>query len=281
MTDVRLKNNLGDANTDAWLGSSPALWGDCPLESIRNGRIGGIIFEDDFVSALSLSAGAGDSLAGYLAYGDTGVTMKAMAGVAGGILELAGNDADNDEGVLSGGSPAFVVSDTAGEDKKMWFEARVKKASIANNALGMFVGLAWDHGDGVSVAKTLCLTDNDAALGAFSFLGFHVDQADGDAMDFVYKAEGQAAVVKIAGVHVPVADTWVKVGFVYDPAASADKRIRVFVNNQEKTTYVTATNIATATFPDAEPMAPVWAGKVGAAAESKAQIDWWRCIQLR
>ncbi len=277
---ARMKNNLGPANTEAWLGSSAAIWGDCPIDSIRNGSMGGIIFEDDFVSCPSLSAGAGDTLGPYLAYGDTGVTIKAQAGVPGGVAEVAGNDADNDESVLSGGSPAFVVSD--GDDaRKLWGEVRVKKASIANNACALFVGLAWDHGDGVSVAKTLCLTDDDGALGAFSFLGFHVGQADGDAVDFVYKAEGQNAVVKIAGVHVPAADTWVKLGFIYDPAAENDKKIRIFVNNVEQTTYVTAADIAAATFPNAEPMAPVWAVKVGEAAESKAQLDWWRFVQRR
>ena len=279
MTAVRMKDNLGGANTDAWLGSSAAIWGDCPLEAIRNGRVGGIIIEDDFESTLSISAGAGDTLAGYLAYGDTGVTMAAQAGVAGGVIECAGNDADNDEGVLSTGSPAFMISDAA--PKKLWYEARIKKASIADNACALFNGLAWDHGAGVSVAKTLCLTDDDANLGAFSYLGFHVDQANGDAMDFVYRAEGQAQTVKIAGVHVPVADTYVKVGFVYDPQADDAKKIKVFINNVEQSTYVTATNIATATFPDAEPMGMAWAVKVGAAAESKAQMDWWRCVQER
>jgi hypothetical protein len=144
----------------------------------------------------------------------------------------------------------------------------------------MFVGLGWDHDDGVSVAKTLCLTDDDAALGAFSFIGFHVDQADGDALDFTYKAEGQTAVVTIAGLDVIVADTYMKLGFVYDPDAPAAKRIKVFLNNVEQSTYVTATNIATATFPDAEPMAMVWAAKVGAAAAVDARMDWWRCAQL-
>ena len=43
---------------------------------------------------------------------------------------------------------------------------------------------------------------------------------------------------------------------------------------------VTAALIAAAAFPDAEPMAAVWCAKVGAAAESKAQMDWWRAVQL-
>lgn len=283
MTRVMLKDNLGSERTDRWF--SPNIWGDCPIEAIVNGTIPGRVFQDDFTgivpnSSAGAGATAGLSTAGYLLYGDTGVTLKAQAGVEEGVLECAGNDADNDESVLSTGSPSFIVSDTAADAKKLWFEARVKKASVADNACAMFIGLAWDHGDGVSVAKTLCLTDDDANLGAFSYLGFHVDQANGDAMDFVYMAEGQAQTVKIAGVEVPVADTFTKVGFVYDPDADSLKRIKVFINNVEQSTYVTATNIATATFPDAEPMAMVWAVKVGAAAESKAQMDWWRAAQL-
>jgi hypothetical protein len=285
MTRVQLRDNLGSERTDRWF--SPNIWGDCPIEAIKNGTVIGRFFQDDFVGPCpntdaGLYEGAGESPGlGYLFYGDTGVTLKAQAAVEEGVVEVAGNDADNDESVMSTGSPSWVVSDTAGDDKKLWFEARVKKASITDEGLGMFIGLGWDHGDGVSVAKTLCLTDDEADLGAFSFLGFHVDLSDADTLNFAYKAEGQTAVDEaIAAVDTLVADTFVKVGFVYDPNASASQRIKVFVNNVRNATGITATNIATATFPDAEPMALVWASKVGTAAESKAQLDWWRVAQL-
>ena len=284
MTRVMMKDNLGSERSDRWF--SPNIWGDCPIEAILHGTVIGRFFQDDFTGPCpntdaGLYEGAGESPGlGYLFYGTTGVTIKAQAGVEEGVVEVAGNDADNDESVMSTGSPSWNISDTAADAKKLWFEARVKKASIANNACAMFIGLAWDHTAGVSVAQTLCLTADDANLGAFSYIGFHVDQADGDAMDFVYQADGGAQTVNNAGVEVPVADTFTKVGFVYDPDAPAAKRIKVFVNNVEQTTYVTATNIAAATFPDAEPLAMVWAAKVGAAAESKAQMDWWRVCQL-
>ncbi|KKN22574.1 hypothetical protein LCGC14_0913770 [marine sediment metagenome] len=272
-------------------GPSPSIWADCPiLEMILDpGR--GYRFFDDFTSCLNSDAGliegAGEGGgAGYLLYGDTGVLGKAEPQTAegdsiGGVLEVSVNDTDNDEFVISTGAPAFIISDTAAYAKKLWFEARFKKASIADNALGVFLGLAWDHGAGVSVAKTLCLTDDDAALGAFSYLGFHVDQANGDAADFVYKAEGQAQTVLLAAADVPVADTYAKWGFVYDPDAPAAKRIKIYVDSLEQTTYGTATNIAAATFPDAEPMAMVMAAKVGASAASLCQLDWWRGAQLR
>lgn len=284
MTRVMMKDNLGSERTDRWF--SPNIWGDCPIEAIKNGTVIGRFFQDDFTGPCpntdaGLYEGAGESPGlGYLFYGDTGVLIKAQAGAEEGVVQASTMDTDNDESVMSTGSPSWNISDTAADAKKFWFEARVSKSSIANEAMAMFVGLGWDHTAGVSVAQTTCLTDSDSNLGAFSFLGFHVDNADGDAMDFVYMADGQAQTVKIAGVEVPAAATFVKLGFLYDPDADATKRIKVFVNNVEQTTYVTATNIAAATFPDAEPMAMVWAAKTGTGATGTAEMDWWRAAQL-
>ncbi len=290
MTRVIPKRNLSAELTDRWF--SPNVWGDCPIEAIKNGTVIGRFFQDDFAGPCpntdaGLYEGAGESPGlGYSFYGDTGVTMKAQAGAEEGVLEVAANNGDNDEGIMSTTSPAFIVSDTAGDAKKLWFEARVKKASITDEELGMFIGLGWDHGGGVSLAKENCLTDNEADLGAdqsgnqYSFLGFHVDLSDADTLDFVYQADSQAQTVKIAGLDTLETDTFVRLGFVYDPNAPATKRIAVFLNNVKQTTYVTATNIAAATFPDAEPMAMLWATKVGEAVEHKAQLDWWRGCQL-
>lgn len=273
------------ANTDRFV--TPALWKGCPkFESVESPAIGYGFF-DDFAGPCpntdaGLFEGIGESPGiGYLFYGDANVTLKAQADTPGGVLEVAGNTTDEDESVMSTGSPSFVISDTPSEERKLWFECRIKKASIANDALGMFVGLGWDHGDSVSVAKTLCLTDADAALGAFSFVGFHVDQANGDAVDFVVKAEGQDPVVILAGIDVPVADEFAKWGFFFDPGADTSERIALWVDGVKSTTFVTGTQIAAVTFPDSEGMAAVWAAKVGSnAAEVKAQVDWWGAYQL-
>ena len=284
MTRVLPKRNLSAEQTDRWY--SPNIWGGCPIEAIENGTVRGRFFQDDFTGPCpntdaGLFEGAGESPGlGYCFYGDTGVTMKAQAGVEEGVVEVAGNNLDNDEGTMSTVSPSWIISDTASEAKKLWFEARVKKASITDEALGMFVGLGWDHTAGVSVAQAECLTDDEADLGAWTFLGFHVDLSDADTLDFVYMADAGAQTVNNAGIDTLEVDTFVKVGFVYDPDADASQRIATFINNVKQTTYVTATQIAAATFPDAEPMAMVWATKVGASVESKAQIDWWRAAQL-
>jgi|TARA_R100000049_G_scaffold4499_1_gene10248 hypothetical protein len=257
-------------------GPSPSLWADLPRD-IQDPNVG-FEFFDDFVN-VSKHITDQDTQQ-YASYIDTGVTLTQLAGVVGGQLEIAGNDADNDEGVLSTHGPLAQVSDTAGNDRKLWFEARFSKASIADNGLGFFLGLAFDHGSSVPISGTLALTDDDANLGAFSYIGFHCDQADGDAIDFVYKAEGGAQTVAIAGVQVPAADTFYKFGFKYDPSALTSKRIAVYVDGTEQTTYVTGTDIAAATFPDAEPLGLVLATKVGAASEVKSQLDWWKVAQL-
>lgn len=284
MSLALLKRNLSSELTDRL--PSPNIWGGVPIEQILMRTKLGTYFHDDFDvhcpnTDAGLFEGAGESPGmGYGFYGDTGVIAKAQAGVVGGVLEVYENDADNDEFVMSGLAPSFNISDTAADAMPVCFEGRMKKASIADNELAFFLGLAWDHGDGVSVAKTLCLTDDDAALGAFSYIGFHCDAADGDAIDFVVKAEGGAQTVIKAGIEVPVADTWMKLGFKYDPDHDTTKRIKLFVNNVEQSTYVTSTQIAAATFPDAEPLAPVWCVKTceasPPAAGNKAQIDWWR-----
>lgn len=267
----------GDASGN---GPSRNIWGDCPwLEAIEDRNIG-YGWWDDFIKTPNVTQVTGDTN-GYSIYGDVGVVHGPEPAVRGGVLQISANNEDNDESIISTSSPAFMVSDTTGEDRKLWFEARVKRASITDEHCAMFIGLAYDHGSSVPVTKTLCMTENEADLGAFSFLGFHVDLSNADAIDFVYMAEGQAQTVLLAGACVPVANTYNKLGFVYDPDADTTKRITLFVDNVEQTTYVTGTLIEAAIFPDAEPMGMVWATKVGEAVEHKAQMDWWRCFQRR
>ena len=60
----------------------------------------------------------------------------------------------------------------------------------------------------------------------------------------------------------------------------AEKRMKLFVNNVEQSTYVTATAIAAATFPLSDAMSLVLSAKAGAATASTVDIDWWRIAQL-
>lgn len=221
----------------------------------------------------------------YSTYIDTGVTLKQKStldlgnskGVVRGELEVAGNDADNDEGSIQAGGntgPEVVISDTAGSNKLLIFEARISKASIDDNALAFAIGLAEPGKAGANA-----LVDNTGEIADMDFIGFQVLHADGEIVKAVYRKAGQTKQVVAATALTMEAGVYYKMGFVYDPNESADYRIKFFVDNVDIGSYVTATNIAAATFPDGEALSRIFATKVGAAAESKAQMDWWGIFQ--
>ena len=114
-----------------------------------------------------------------------------------------------------------------------------------------------------------------------AFIGFSILADDGNSMDFCYQGYSQTRNDLIADLHVPVADTFVKLGFIYNPDANTSKRIKVYVNNVEQSTYVTATQIAAATFPDAEALTFVLATKgIAGSVAIETAIDWWTLGQV-
>ena len=78
-----------------------------------------------------------------------------------------------------------------------------------------------------------------------------------------------------------VADTWIKLGFVFDPEAIPAERITWWVDGVAQTTFVTQTQATAATFPDAEPMGLCLLTKVGGAVAAQVDIDWWYAYQKR
>lgn len=216
----------------------------------------------------------------YTSYIDSGGTLVGLADEKGGVLAINHDGTNNDEVWLQSGDATSVlgaISDTAGADHVTAFEARVKISSIADT-INWFVGLGEE---GLAAADTI--TDG-GALADKDFLGFNVDEADGDAIDFVYRLEGQTLNVHVTGLAVPVADTFIKLGFVYDPTAPESRRITLYVDNTEQsdsTDYVTKTDIEASDFPDGQEMsflAGLKDGGLGAAAE--LGIDWWAFAQI-
>ena len=207
------------------------------------------------------------------AYTDDGVVISGTDAVNNtaqvlGSIEVSGNDADNDEGQLKFGSDNWLQIDSANAGKVM-FEARFKTASIANNGCSIFLGLSgWQP-------AANGLADNTGAFAAAeAYIGFRTLAADGDILEFVFQAASQT-VNTVLDAQTLVADTWYKVGFVYDPnTVDKNKRIKIFVDNVENATGVTQTEIDAATFPEAEALSPLLLTKVGAAAEVKVELDW-------
>jgi len=267
-------------NADTDRHPSPALWGNCPILEFQLKK-NGYYFFDDFTgdtSDITLYTTA-TARGPYLTLQDTGVTITGLAtpsnndaGQVVGELEIAGNDADNDEGQIEGPgggiTPVVSISDTAGANKEFWFEARVSKASIADNALAFFIGIAE-----VGITGANGLVDDTGALADKDFIGFQTLHAAGETVDAVHREESGAVVQAGVGVGTMVADTYMKLGMYFDGT-----RMYWYVNGV-KVAPVAGVLPAATSFPDASLMTMAWLTKVGAAAESKTQLDWWGVAQ--
>ena len=266
---VQHKGPTGPASAQT-RGLSARIWGRLPIKNWSVGLGGGRFFFDDFLNhPAHISA---QTIGNYASYISTGVTLKQAAGEATGAIEVAGNDADNDEGsIISGGGAGGMVALDATGAGRVAFECRFKKASIANNALGFFVGLSEEGSQGDNA-----MADNTGVIADKDFIGFHVLADDGDSLDFTWRKSGETVQVH-ADIATMAADTYMKMGFLYDPAHPADKRIKIFVDNGvEESVYVTQTQLEAATFPDDEELCLFLATKQMAGTDAVlAQMDWW------
>jgi hypothetical protein len=267
-------------------GLSPRLWAKIYGSMMEPDGGGRLVFAGDDFLAVKDADTYTDlfSEMGYSSYIDTGGTLVQLADEIGGVLGLTNDNTDNDEVWLQAGQATSVfgaISDTAGSDFLTAFECRVKVSSIADDVASVFCGLA-EEGCPANSMKT----DNTGVLASKDYIGFdtvHVNSGTAGTnalVNFVYRKAGQTAVALIESVHTLVADDFVKLGFLYDPKAPAAKRIKVFVNNVEQATYGTATQIATATFPDGEEMAPLFGIKNGSGTADELALDWWAYAQL-
>lgn len=270
-----LKQLPHEARTaDTTIRPSWAIWGDCPLLDVRNDMSVGTLMEDDF-AYYSSTATTVLNASGLPTF-EGACTITGTTTPGGEVALLC--SASNEEGALEAGggvSAPFTISDTAGSEKKLWFETRIKK-SLITDLDNMFVGLA---APGSGVADFI----NDAGtdFADVSLLGFVQFEADGDSFDLVYQNTGQAFATPISGVAVPVADTYIKLGFKYDPSNPTARRITVYVNGVASSTYITGANIAASLFPDGDALTPLVAVKGSDAADKTVTMEWWRCVQLR
>ena len=254
--------------TDTGNGPSAIIWADCPvLEMVLDPGRGDHVYDNFALSNIE----NGD---GYQGLGDNAPVY--VVDTLEGRLSVTSGGTDNNQSMLATSVDLGHVSDAAGEEAKMWFEARVKVSSISD--MGLFVGLAAEADAAVDF-----LDDNSADIvTTANCLGFHTATAAPATVRSVYhNGSGEATAVE-SGIHTLVADTYVKLGFVFDPdEADAAKKIRFYVNGAETATAVSATNIAAATFPDSVNMGLVLTTKTGEAVTKSLVVDWWRFAQVK
>jgi len=271
MNPVQYQGSPGGGLGDTSRGNSSSIWCDCPWSEIQNGTKDGILVYDDFVAGPRVAAGAEAAYSGYAGgyrgFADTGGLVQ-DALEWGGVLDL-GSDGDNEGASFRTASASFQIARNQG---KFWFECRVKTNTIADTKHGIIAGLMADN----VLSATLPLT----ALGAIAdvdIVGFHRLEGDGDFFDCVYKAGGVAQVTVLADAVPIVADTFVKLGMVFDPRTN----ILTFFRNGLKIANYTMATAAGTDFPNDVRLGLVVAVlNATATAPGTTRIDWWRAAQL-
>lgn len=266
------------ANTDRF--PSHAIIHPILTKAALPGRVVG--FFDDFEVGWDVATNQTTVLryGPYEFYTGNGTNLLISGGVTGigGHLVMASGDTADINGVMTlGGGCPFMISDTAGDDKRLVFECRVKVSSVTTtDQVAFFLGLTEEDRS----AANGVFADGGGDLGVtttIDMIGFGRFDDDGDSISFFYKKASQTAQDK---VQIAIAaDTWVKLGFVYNPLAPETDRITVYVNGVPQATRVTATDIAAATFPDGEELTMTASFQNDSTTSNTITLDWWYCYQ--
>lgn len=290
MDKVMYGSNLGSADTAR--GPSPTIWGSCPVMDIIKDPNRGVHFFDEFdqFQPLNFATGAVQTTDGglggkYRAFCSTAGTWApdnlphGVTGSFGGHISAL-CDTSNDAASIGTLSCPFLLN-TAGLAGKLWFEARIAHTQV-NSATGnqLFVGL---HENNVTAFSATCpLGDGDTACATTAGIGFRRAEAGLTVLDAIHWDHSATETVLDAdlGLTALAANTWIKLGMMFDPNNSA-AAVRFFVNGIESPTPLTKAALLALTYLDVSGLGPclaMFAGAGGTAAY--VYLDWWRCAQL-
>jgi hypothetical protein len=251
------------------------LWkGQVGVAPAPDSAKGWVTHFDDFIGSYNVPT-ADTAFDRYAAFSENSGTVATTPG-AGGILRLTtGATADNATsfglaglsgiGSIGVGSPGALTS----LGTRMIFEARIRVASVADAVRSFFVGL----GAAGSVANDGCITDAHV-VGAKSVIGFASIDADGDSLTTYYNVASGTLQTIAANASAIEADTWYKVGMIYDPSGPDSKKLRFFFDGVELPTGLTKAQIEAAAFPGGTLLAPFAEVKTDAGAAHTLDVDW-------
>lgn len=267
---VQLKDNLGSG--DSGRAPSPGIWGDCPILSILDGSMAGIMIIDDFEGGGLITAPtASAALVGipYSGFSDS-ASQHADAAELGGAITLSNDGTEDDATSLFPLTTAFQMGLTKGP---LWFEARIKVSNIVATGVNFFLGLT----DNTAKDGDTPLTDTAGALSDSNTVGFRKPESDLGSVRTCYKSDGVTAVDVETITSAIAAATYVKLGFKKD----VDGLLTFYVDNlPQDTTFQILNDLGTG-FPGDAIMGPCATLKVGAVTGAQTLImDWWRCVQV-
>jgi len=277
----------GLSQTDTTRGPSDIIWRK-PEVSVLLDPSYGVSFFDDFtcfsnvIAEAALSGVYASEQSTWTSYEDTGGTPATIATEHTGVLQLLTDATDNDELSLQRGSAVdnhCLISDTAGDEFLMAWEARINVSSITNATLGWFAGLA-EEGS----AATGFLGDAGAItdMADKDYLGFSVLEADGDALKVIVNLSGGTDTLVLTHGTAIVADTYYKLGMVFRPG-NGTKTVTFYLDGKDLGTYIddstTSPGVGSTNFPDGQEMSTIFGIRNASAAAQNMEIDWVRFAQ--
>lgn len=212
---------------------------------------------------------------GGLVFTSTGGTFANVqtAGEEGDVK--VSSDGDNEGASFMQGVEPFSIIKDAGE---LVFECRFKVASIANTTLNTVIGLmeAATQTNAVPIPQAPTAA---APISDNNFVGFSQNEVVGSDINTVYLANGQTLVTVKAAAHTLVADTYVKVGMVFN--RDNDNTLRYHINGFEQPDTQVVPAATAADFPDDVQLGVVYGVLNGASTVSDTHLSWIRCAQRR
>lgn len=267
-------------SADTWRKPSGSIWGDCPMEAIERGD--GHYISDDFTTFSKPGTQTSELQLGPVKVYNTGSGAvitdsfpNGTPGYPGGVISML-CDTAGDQSVIATHACPFSLS-TSGSAGKLWFEARIAVTSIATNMTHVFVGLG-NSGD-VTLGAAIPLADANATGTAVALLGWTRLEDGLGVLNTSYTDEAASYTHVETSAGSIAANTFVKLGFVFDPIRTSDC-VTFFVNGVPTTTPMTRATLAALTHLDNSNLGPIFAQFADSAGTAcYAYMDWWRCYQ--
>lgn len=273
------RRNLGTAKTSR--GLSPNIWSNFPVASILADSGEGIFEFQDFLTGGKITvptthaALVGLPISGFgsagstIAYGNTayGSAVTATPVQDAGTLVLSETTTREAVAIRSDVMP-YRISKNFG---MMCFECRFKMALTATNENAFFIGLLGTDDLTASIPIIAAAVDTHL-IASKNLVGFKKPVADTTTFDTIYRADGIAAVVLGDGMGALVNDTYLTVGFLFDPF---DNYLRYYINNVEQVDKFLVPDNTGTDFPADVNMGWVVAMSVGTAeSDNSLTCDW-------
>lgn len=265
---------------------SSTVWGKCPIEGLKNGVVNGVWLDDNFSSfnkTPPTTEGNWGGQQNYAVFSSTGgfITAPALsAATASGIPVggiTIGSDDDNEGVGIRGLSQGFAFNRAV---QNLWFEVCLKKSSIANTILELFVGFI----ENVALTAVIPITAIAATLSDNNMVGFYSTESAGSTANTTYKANGVSAVTVGSAEVTFVADTFTKLGMRLTQSGDKDGSfiLSFYQDGVRLSSSKQMPSSGNGTdFPNDVSMSPVVAVRNAAGSSpGTVTIAWWRAAQL-